>query len=502
MKFNVNYFVKNIQLKIDVAQRIAVILFQRITNPYMQYSHDDENFSLTRFESMLKTNDILFFDSNEFENIIHHYLENGKVALSKRAIKLGLEQHPTSINLRLFQVEILVIENKFPEADTLLDKLHNLEPSNEEIFIQKANVLSKQDKHLQAVDTLLIAISMSSTPEDDADLYALVGMEYLFLDQYDDAIVYFKKCLESDTDDYSALHNIIYCYDFLNKNNEAIEYLNKFLDINPYCEVAWHQLGRQYFTIKDFAKANAAFDFAIISDDTFVGAYIEKGKVLEKLKKHEEAIENYKITLALDDPTSFALLRIGHCYAKLNQEDLAIQFFKKAIDEDALLDKGWIAITRFYMKRLNYQKALFYINKAVIIDGDNVLYWKLYATVNKRLNFLEEAERGYKRTLELGNYELDTWLNRTDVLITLGEYQAAIFNLLQTTEFYPENAEVEYRLGGLYFIVHQSEEGRFHLKNATRLNIDYNFIITELFPQLTDKPLVKAIISNAKKASN
>ncbi len=112
----------------------------------MQYSQDDENFPLTRFESMLKTNNILFFDSNDFENIIHHYLENGKIALSKRAIKLGLEQHPTSINLRLFQVEILVIENKFTEADELLDSLHNLEPTNEEIFIQKANVLSKQDQ--------------------------------------------------------------------------------------------------------------------------------------------------------------------------------------------------------------------------------------------------------------------------------------------------------------------------------------------------------------------
>ncbi|MBF8149456.1 tetratricopeptide repeat protein [Winogradskyella sp. F6397] len=468
----------------------------------MQYSQDDENFPLTRFESMLKTNNILFFDSNEFENIIHHYLENGKIALSKRAIKLGLEQHPSSINLRLFQVEILVIENKFEEADDLLDRLHNLEPTNEEIFIQKANVLSKQDKHQQAIDTLLVAIEMSSTPHDDADLHALVGMEYLFLDQFENAIIYFKKCLESDTSDYSALHNIVYCYDFLNQNSEAIEYLNWYLNTNPYCEVAWHQLGRQYLTINEYAKANSALDFAIISDDTFVGAYIEKGKVLEKLKKYEEAIENYKITLALEDPTSFALLRIGKCYAKLGHDDLAIQFFKKTIDEDPILDKGWIAITKFYMKRLNYQKALYYINKAVIIDGENVNYWKVYATINKRLNFLEEAERGYKRTLELGNYELDTWLNRSDVLTTLGEYEGAIFNLIQASEFYPENAEIEYRLAGLYFLVHQTEEGRFHLKNATQLNIDYNFIISELFPQLTDRPMIKAIISEGKKASN
>ncbi|WP_299522166.1 tetratricopeptide repeat protein [Winogradskyella sp.] len=468
----------------------------------MNYSHEDENFPLTRFESMLKTNDILFFDSNEFENIIHHYLENGKVSLAKRAIKLGLSQHPSSVNLRLFQVEILVIENKFSEADDILDMLHDLEPTNEEIFIQKANVLSKQDEHEKAIEILLIAIDVSSTPSEDSDLYALVGMEYLFLDQFENAVMYFKKCLESDPSDYSALHNVVYCYDFLDLNEDAIAYLNNFLDSNPYCEVAWHQLGRQYFAIKDYTKANAAFDFAIISDDTFVGAYIEKGKVLEKLKYYEEAIENYKITLALDEPTSFALLRIGHCYEKLGKEDMALQFFKKTVEEDALLDKGWIAITKFYMKRLNYQKALHYINKAVNIDGENVLYWKLFATINKRLNFLEEAEIGYKRTLELGNYELDTWLDRSDILIALGEYDAAIYNLNQAAEFYPENSEIEYRLGGLYFTTHQTEEGRFHLKNALKLNIDYSFIINELFPKLNNRPMVKAIISECKKASN
>ncbi|MCA0132108.1 tetratricopeptide repeat protein [Winogradskyella alexanderae] len=468
----------------------------------MEYSQNDENFSLTRFESMLKTNDILFFDSNEFENIIHHYLENGKIALAKRAIKLGLEQHPSSVNLRLYQVEILVIENKFEEANTILNELHDLEPNNEEIYIQKANVLSKQDQHEKAIEILLMAIGMSKTPEDDSDLYALIGMEYLFLDQFENAIIYFKKCLEADTTDYSALHNIIYCYDFLNQNTEAISYLNGFLDNNPYCEVAWHQLGRQYFAIKEYSKANAAFDFAIISDDSFVGAYIEKGKVLEKLKQYEDAIENYKITLALDDPTSFALLRIGYCYEKLGQDDLALQFLKKTVDEDALLDKGWLAITKFYMKRLNYQKALYYINKAVNIDGENVLYWKLYATVNKRLNFLEEAERGYKHCIELGNYELDTWLDRSDILISLGEYEASIHNLLQASEFYLENAEIEYRLGGLYFTLNKNEEGRFHLKNAIQLNFEYNFIITELFPNLKDKPIVKAIISDFKKTSN
>jgi predicted Zn-dependent protease len=152
----------------------------------MEFSQfdDNENLSLSKFESMLKTNNVLFFDSNEFENIIHHYLENGKIALAKKAIKLSLEQHPDSTNLKLFKVEVYVFENKLDEANKLLDALYQLEPNNEEVFIQKANILSKQDEHQKAIDTLLIALDFA---EDSSDLYSLIGMEYLFLDQFEEA---------------------------------------------------------------------------------------------------------------------------------------------------------------------------------------------------------------------------------------------------------------------------------------------------------------------------
>ena len=272
---------------------------------YSQYD-EDNNLSLSKFESMLKTNHVLFFDSEEFENIIHHYFEIGKMALAKKAIKLSLEQHPTSISLKLFQVEVYVFENKLNMADQLLNRLYDIEPTNEEIYIQKANIFSKKDKHEKAINILQQALEFS---EDNADIFSLIGMEYLFLDKFEDSKFYFLKCLEADYEDYSALYNVMYCFEFLEQNNEAIEYLNTYIDKNPYCEVAWHQLGKQYYNTKDYNKAIAAFDFAIISDDIFIGAYLEKGKTLEKLKQFDEAIENYKITLAIDDPTSFALDR-------------------------------------------------------------------------------------------------------------------------------------------------------------------------------------------------
>lgn len=461
-------------------------------------SNEHNNFPLSRFESMLKTNNVLFFDSEEFEEIIQHYLENGKIALAKKATKLGLEQHPTSTNLKLFQVEMYIFEDKLDVADQLLDELYLLEPSNEEIYIQKANIFSRRDLHNDAIKLLEAALEIT---EDSSDVLSLIGMEYLFLEDFENAKYFFMKCVEEDEQDYSALYNIIYCFEYLEQYEAAIDYLNDFLNKNPYCEVAWHQVGKQYYTLKDYKKALAAFDFAIISDDRFIGAYLEKGKVLEKLRKYSEAIESYTVTLGLDDPTSFALLRIGKCYEKLGEAELALQFYSKCVEEDALLDKGWIAITDYYFKNKNYKKALYYIEKALNIDSENVLYWKRYAKINSRLNLFEEAEHGYRRTLELGNYELESWLQRADILIHLGEYEACVKNLFQATEFYPENAEIEFRLAGLYYYLAEDRKAEYHLKNALSFNDEFVMIIEELFPTVFVRNSVKEIIKKHKKPS-
>ncbi len=460
--------------------------------------NEHNNFSLSRFESMLKTNDVYFFDSEEFEDIIQHYLENGKIALAKKATKLGLEQHPTATNLKLYMVEMYIFEDQLDVADALLDELYLLEQSNEEIYIQKANIYSRRDEHHKAIQLLEKALEITN---DESDVLSLIGMEYLFLEDFENGKYYFMKCLEQDENDFSALYNIIYCFEYLDQNEEAIDYLNDFLNKNPYCEVAWHQVGKQYYILKDYKKALAAFDFAIISDDRFVGAYLEKGKVLERLRRYNDAIESYTVTLGIDDPTSFALLRIGKCHERLGNTDMAIQFYSKCVEEDSLLDKGWIAITDFYIKQKDFQKALYYIDKAINIDSENVRYWKRYAKINNRLNLFEEAEHGFRKTLELGNYELETWLTRCDILIQLGEYQAAIKNLFQASEFYPENVEIEYRLAGLFYAVSEERKAEFHLRTALKLDTEYIIILDELFPSVLESKSVREILAKHKKAS-
>lgn len=461
----------------------------------MAYGAEENNpTSIKKFETMLQSNEVGFFDSEEFEQIIDHYLELGKMTLARKAIQLGLSQHPSSMNIKLFKAEVLIFDNEFKKAHKLLNELHELQPHNAEIYIQKANIYSKTDSHNKAIKLLSEALNLTS---DQADVHNLLGMEYLFIEDYENAKTHFIRTLELDDMDYSALYNVIYCFDFLNQNQQAIDFLNSFINTNPYCEVAWHQIGKQYFDLKEYEKSLAAFDFAIISDDCFVGAYLEKGKVLEKLGRYNEAIENYQITTQLDDPTSFAYLRLGKCHEKIDEDDLAIKYLKKTIKEDPLLDKAWIAIIDFYTKRQDFQKALNYTQKAIDIDSENALYWIKYARLNKKLKFYEEAEHGYRNAIELGNYELETWLNRADILLQLGELRAIISNINHALEFYPENTELEYRLAGAYYYTNDSIKALYHFQNAYKNDPEYLIIIEELYPDfLNNDDVIKALNKN------
>ncbi len=454
---------------------------------------------ITKFESMLKTDDVYFFDAEDFEDIIHHYLNNGKISLAKKGIKIGLQQHPGSIELKLLRVEVFVFENNLPAAEKLLDELESVDTNNEEIYIQRANIYSKKDNHEGAISLLRRALEYTT---DSIDIYALLGMEYLFLDDFKLAKESFMKCVAFDEQDYSSLYNVIYCFEYLEDFDGAIVYLNEYLEQNPYCEVAWHQLGKQYYSKEMYPEALAAFDFAIISDDSFIGAYFEKGKVLEKLGKYKDAIENYETTISIEDPTSHAFLRIGKCYEKLKNTEMAKYYFYQTVHEDPMLDKGWLAITNFYYRIKNYEKALFYINKALNIDGGNPMYWKKCAKIHLALNDLDQAYFAFKQSVDLGNYELDTWLKWAEVAKQNNDLASALQILQQGKEFYPNNLKILYTTVGLFLMSDNQINARIILLDTLKVDkkLKKLHLFQNKFPEYFDSIWFKAILDDSKKA--
>lgn len=453
--------------------------------------------SLLKFESMLKTNNIYFFDLVEFEEIIVYYLDAGKISLAKKALKLGLEQHPESIDIKLLKVELYLLENEVDKASVLLKRIALVAPHNDEVFIQKATINSKKGLHKKAILNLKEALSFT---EDKIDVWSLMGMEYLYLDDFKNARISFENCIEADNEDYSALYNIVYCFDMQQQHQEAIKYLLSYIDINPYCEVAWHQLGRQYFVLENYKEALIAFDYAVLIDEFFLGGYLEKAKTLEELGNYQEAIDNYLITLELDDPTAYVYIRVGECYEKLEKIETAISYCKKAAHEDPLLDKAWILLTNLYFDQANYQKASYYITEALKIDEDNTLYWRRYSEINLKLNFFEEVVIGFNSCLRLGDNSLEIYIGLIDVFSFLGEFNDALNIVLEAQKTHKNFAEVEYRLVGLFFILNKEKYAYSHLIKAMKIDYNCHTVLNDLYPIVYDDLEIQKRLKNYKKA--
>lgn len=452
--------------------------------------------SLSKFESMLKTNNVYFFDATEFENIIDHYLNIGKHSLAHKALQLGLEQHPTSVALKLLQVELLVFEDKTQQAVKLLAEIEAIEPYNDEVFVQRATILSKNNNHTEAIEVLKTSLEYT---EDPVDIWALIGMEYLYLDDYENARLNFAKCIDVDFEDYSSLHNIIYCFEMNEQFEDAIKFLNLYIERNPYSEIAWHQLGKQYYTLNNFKEALKSFEYAVLIDDEFIGGYLEKAKTLEQLKRYQEAIENYMVTLKLDDPTAFVYTRIGECFQQLKDYENAIVYFKKAVYEDPLLDKGWILLTDLYCYKKDYKEALYYIKNALELEDANPLYWRKYASINLNLNSYKEAAKGLYKCIDLEDYDIEVYLALADTLSFLGDFDQALQIVIKAKRMYKNFAEIEYRLCGLFMIFDNQNFALIHLKNALAIDYEYHSVVKELYPVAFNHKKVQEIIANYKK---
>ncbi|MGB0395832.1 MAG: tetratricopeptide repeat protein [Flavobacteriaceae bacterium] len=441
---------------------------------------EDTNPSLTKFEQMLKTNQVLFFDALEFENIIHHYIDFAQFNLAKKAIKMGMEQHPQNVELMLLKSEMLLVDGAYKQAEEMLADIERISPEHEEIFLQRANIFSKKKNHPKAIELLKKALDVT---EDPTEIWNLLGMEYLFQEDYIKAKKYFYKCVKENTLDYQSLYNLLYCYEQLGENIEAINTLNNLLEINPYSEVAWHQLGKIYIKINKPEEALSAFEFAIISDDCFTSAYIEKGKLLEQMGRINEAIDNYEFSLNFNDPNAFVNHRIGLCHLKLGNDKLAIRYLEESIKLEPNHENSWMALIDFLIDSKDLLKAQHYVKKALQSNSDNTDFWKKSALIHFQLNFYEETAVGCETAINLGNHDILNWTLWMDSLMLVNDWQKALEIGQQALQYHQKNSSVLYRLAGCKFRLGNKNEALLifdQIKNEIKIPKKINHLFPEL----------------------
>ena len=395
---------------------------------------------------MLKTNTVFYFDSSDFINISHHFIDQANFSLAKKAIKMGLEQHPNNIDLMLLKSELLIFNSKYEDAYKILNFVEEIDPENREVYLQKATIYSKNNLSEEAIEILKSALSFI---DDKLEIWNMIALEFLLLEDFESAIPFFKKCLDYDNEDYQSLYNLIFCYENIGMIDESVGELSSVLEKRPYSKIAWHQLGKIYNKQGKLKESISAFDFAIISDDQFVSAYIEKAKVLEKVKRYNEALENYRLSIELSEPNSFTYHRIARCYIKINNKKLFLEFIKKSVREEPGNEKAWVFLIKYYIKNNNFRQAKYLASKALINNHNSIKILSLNAIIFKEIGDTKQAVKYYNQILDFKeNLSWKIWKRLLKCLIDNKEWTELLRTSLKAKKHHPNKAFLDFIISG------------------------------------------------------
>lgn len=447
----------------------------------------EENFLnnelIERFEQMLEKRQQFYFDTEEFYEIIAYYLDVGDLPYAKKAIDYAMNMYPASTEIQIKKLEYLLSVNKLKAAATLIEGLKEVGANDTDFIICMARFWSLKEVPKKAIVYYKQALEFG----DDLEyIYNCLGNEYLNINEIGQALYSFKKALELDLDDDFAFFSCIQCFEELYMNKECVEFLLQYIDLRPYSEIAWSQLGQQYMVLKNYEEAHRAFDYATLINPKGIMSYTQKAMTLEKLEDYAAAIAVYEETLELDDSAAYTYLKIGECYMKLGKPFKALKAFHQSLHEDPQLDQSWVATSDLYESLGNYEEALYYLNRALDLDSLNIDYWKRRAYLHIQLVRFEESTLDYYRLVELEPKNFYNWLGLTETLITIGDYQKAVDAAYRGLKHF-NRAELYYQLSNCYYLLGEEEMGNSAFKKAAEMNAELQFEMFEKYPILENK---------------
>ncbi|TVQ79023.1 MAG: hypothetical protein EA358_04190, partial [Flavobacteriales bacterium] len=264
-----------------------------------------------KYEKMLRSGEVYFFDIEDFEIISDYYISHGDDVMAIDVLCMAISQHSYSADLLVRRAQLYIDVLKMEKAKRDLDAALELDPEHADGLIALAEWYSKRGQHNKAIQNLRQAAEILGSYEE---INLLLAQEYLEMANYRKAAEYFKAVLLEDYDDGSALFSLSFCYDMLGETQELIKFLKQYIDDNPYSEIAWHQLGLLYQKNRQYDLAIEAYDYACLVDEYFSAAYYEKARTYEEMGDFEKAITTYEEIMEIEDSNTYAYLRIGLAY--------------------------------------------------------------------------------------------------------------------------------------------------------------------------------------------
>ena len=186
------------------------------------------------------------------------------IAMLEKA--LSLNPNPTVVYLCSLSIARLGA-GQTEEAITMLREALSRDPENAEVCSWLSVALTSEGKYEEALSMAKKAVKfeeMSPGPGYDANYYCFLGVPYLMMGQYVEAIAAFKKAITLSAEFMYAHINLTAAYSMTDRMEEARAETTEVLRINPK------------LTLEDIAK-NGYFNYKKADKERFINALRKAG---------------------------------------------------------------------------------------------------------------------------------------------------------------------------------------------------------------------------------
>lgn len=188
----------------------------------------------------------------------------------------------------------------------------------------------------------------------------------------------------------------------------------------------------------------------------------QKGSILSKINKHEDALRCYEEAISLDPNLHKELWNnYGFTLTDLKRYREALTAFERAIAMDSKYGNSWLGKGRALIFLENYKEAFFALDEGLnadrLDDDTTMKLWGVKGCAYRTCRDYDSSSFCLRKALESGN-DPDLWYELGQVQIKLKKYEDAIISFDNAIHFAPKIPDYWVYKGCAYYYMQNYEE--------------------------------------------
>jgi tetratricopeptide (TPR) repeat protein len=255
---------------------------------------------------------------------------------------------PGATDALLYQAKSLVHIQDFAGAERSLRGYVRSHPSSSDALYMLGFVLHRENRPAESLASFTQAAAITRPSSDDLKI---VGLDYVLLDDYADAIKWLEKSVELDSTNKDASYYLGRAYYTKGRLDEARKAFLTVLDLDPRNAKAENNLGLIFESSGQPTEAIEAYSKAISWQEQSPHAseqpYVNLGNLLMEQGRPMDAVAPLEKAVALAPNNAFCHMSLGVYYRKVGQMNSA----RRELERATQLDPG-NAVAHYKLGRL------------------------------------------------------------------------------------------------------------------------------------------------------